>query len=381
MLLSNAFRPDPRVQREAQALADSGYEVTVICWDREAKLPAQEVQGKVTIVRVHSVRSAYGVGPRQLRYLPRFWSEAARLAAPLQPDLVYCHDLDTLYAGWRLKRRLGCPLIYDAHEHYPALMSLYLPAPLVWVLAQWERWLLRRVDGVVTASSVLADEFAVQGIRPVIALGNFQAIEPYAAVGQQESAALRCALAVPAEQLLVAYIGGFSRNRMILPLVEAAPLLPDVSIHLWGDGAQRTAIEEAAAAQPNVHYHGWLAAADLPRAFAAADAIVYCLRLDYPGAVYNAPNTLSQAMAAGRPVIANNVGDLGRMVRAADCGLLLDEVTPQALAIAIQQLRDRDRRAWLGANGLRAARTIYNVQTLQRELVDLVETVLAGKVT
>jgi colanic acid biosynthesis glycosyl transferase WcaI len=255
-------------------------------------------------------------------------------------------------------------------------MSLYLPAPFVWGLARWERWLLRRVDGVVTASSVLRDEFAAQGVQPVITLGNFQDVEPYAAISQDEAAALRSDLGVPAGQLLVAYIGGFSRNRELLALIEAAPLLSGASIHLWGDGAQRAAVEQAAAVQPNVHFHGWLAATDLPRAFAAADVIVYCLRVDYPGAVYNAPNTLSQAMAAGRTIIANNVGDLGRMVRAADCGLLIPQTTPEAIAGAIDQLRDPALRRRLGANGLNAAQTTYNAQSLQRQWVEMVAAVL-----
>lgn len=377
MLLSNAYRPDPRVQREAQALAQSGYQVTVICWDREVTLPASERDGSVSIARIHSVRSAYGSGSRQLLYLPRFWAAAIRQAAAMQPDLVYCHDLDTLYAGWRVKQRLGCPLIYDAHEHYPALMSLYLPPPLVWALARWEHWLLRRVDATVTASSVLRDEFAALGVEPVITLGNFQDITPYAAVTDEQATRLREQLGLTPDQLLVAYIGGFSRNRMILPLIEAASFMPDVSIHLWGDGAQRAAVEEAAARHGNVHYHGWLSAPELPAAFAAADVIVYCLRLDYPGAVYNAPNTLSQAMAAGRPIIANDVGDLGRMVRAADCGVLLDEATPQAIAAAIQQLRHPAERARLGANGQRSAQSTYSAEALHFELVGLADAVLA----
>jgi hypothetical protein len=48
--------------------------------------------------------------------------------------------------------------------------------------------------------------------------------------------------------------------------------------------------------------------------------IFYGLRLDYPGAIYNAPNTLSYAMTAGHPVVATNLGDLGRSVRQSECG-------------------------------------------------------------
>ena len=278
----------------------------------------------------------------------------------MEPDVVHCHDLDTLYAGWRIKKRLGCPLIYDAHEHYPAMMSLSFPPALVRGFALWERRLIRRVDATITASTVLGDEFASRGVSPVITLGNYHDLEPYRAVTAAEVRDLRTRLGVAPDDVLVAYVGGFSPNRMLLPMIEAAGLLPAVKFHIWGDGVQRAAIEQAAAARSNVSYHGWLAAKDLPRHFKAADVIFYGLKLDYPGAVYNAPNTLSCAMAAGRPVVATDVGDLGRIVRAADCGVLLGEVTPRAIAAAIEQLLDPATRARLGGNGLRAAEGPYN---------------------
>jgi glycosyltransferase involved in cell wall biosynthesis len=158
---------------------------------------------------------------------------------------------------------------------------------------------------------------------------------------------------------------------MLLPMIEAADLLPQVRFHLWGDGAQRAAVEQAAAGRPNVSYHGWLPSSELPRHFKAADVIFYGLRLDYPGAIYNAPNTLSYAMAAGRPVVATDVGDLGRMVRAADCGILIGEATPRAIAAAIEQLLEPATRARLGANAGRAARGPYSATAQRAELIAL----------
>ena len=37
MLLSKEFCNDPRVNKEAKALVDSGYDVTVLMWDRQGK--------------------------------------------------------------------------------------------------------------------------------------------------------------------------------------------------------------------------------------------------------------------------------------------------------------------------------------------------------
>ena len=375
MLLANAFRPDPRLV-QASILVEHGYRVTIICWDREAELPAHDLWKEIEIVRVHTVRSAYGSGWRQLFYLPRFWRAAIQISLKLKPNLVHCHDLDTLYAGARIKQRLHCPLVYDAHEHYPALMSLYLPTLFVNALERWERWLLQKVDATITASTVLRDEYLKQGVHPVVTLGNFQDTEPYTAVTDEEVIALRTQLGLVPNTLLVAYIGGFSRNRMLLPLVAAASHLPDMRFGFWGDGLQREELEAAAAKVKNVDYYGWLPVSELPKYFAAADIIYYCLRLDYVGAVYNAPNTLSNAMAAGRPILSNDVGDLGRIVGNTNCGMLIEEATPSSISAALTKLRDPELRAKLGENGRRAAHSEYGAASLQVQLIELYRTML-----
>jgi glycosyltransferase involved in cell wall biosynthesis len=371
MILSNAFRPDPRVDQEARTLSGRGYQVTVICWDRRGEMAEQETRDGFRIVRVKNVTAGYGTGWRLSYQIPRFWRRAVRLGIESEPDVVHCHDLDTLYAGWRIKKRLGCRLIYDAHEHYPAMMALSFPPAFVKGFTLWERRLMRRVDATITASTVLRDEFASRGVSPVVTLGNYHDLAPYRAVTGAEVSELRAQLGVAPDEVLVAYIGGFSPNRMLLPMIEAAGLLPQVKFHIWGDGAQRAAIKQAAAGRANVSYHGWLAATELPRHFKAADVIFYGLKLDYPGAVYNAPNTLSCAMAAGRPVVATDVGDLGRIVRAADCGVLLGEATARTIAAAIERLLDPATRSRLGSNALRAAEEPYNAAAERSRLLEL----------
>lgn len=374
MLRSNPYRPDPRVARAAHALVRAGYRVTLICWDRRAELPARERAAGIEIMRVHRVRSGYAVGWRQLRHVPVFWREAVRMALPLAPHIVHCHDLDTLPAGWVLKRRLGCALVYDAHEHYPAVLSLYLPRVLVRALALIENLLLPRVDAAITASTVLGEEFRRRGVEPVVAVGNYADLGRFEGLGDVEVESARADLGVSAARLLVGYIGGFTRDRLLRPFLDAADLLPDVQFHLWGDGPQRWVVEEAAAARANVRYHGWLPDAAVPLHFRALDVVYYGLRTDYVGAPYAAPNALGLAMAAGRPIVASAIGDLARVVAATQCGLLLEDSTPEAIAAAVRRLVVAAERQRLGANGLRAARERYNAEAAQRPHVELYRT-------
>jgi len=369
MILSNPYRPDPRVQREIEGLVDAGYLVSLIAWDRKAELKASETSSGFEIHRVQDIQTVYGAGWRQLFYLPRFWRKAVRIGQSLDPDVVHCHDLDTLWTGVRLKKMTGCRLVYDAHEHYPAMMSLYLPGMMVKTLARWEKRLIQSADVTITASTVLGDLYREEGISPVTTIGNYPQFERFSSVDPEEVQTVRRSLNEGGNNLLIGYIAGLSRNRMILPLIESAALLPEVQYHVWGDGAQREAVESAAAGQQNVHYHGWLPFDQLPVHFHALDIIYYGLRVDYPGAVFNAPNTLTQSMASGRPIIASNVGDLGRIVKDSECGYLLSNVTPEAIAEAIVVLSDKQVREKMAENGRRAAKSKYNAAAAQEELV------------
>jgi glycosyltransferase involved in cell wall biosynthesis len=372
MLLSNAFRPDPRVLKEANSLAAAGYSVTVICWDRLGELPTEDtLESGVRIQRIHKVRTVYGAGARQILYTPRFWNAAIRKALPLKPDLVHCHDLDTLYAGWQIKKKLGCKLLFDAHEDYPALMSLYLPGVFIRLLNMFEHRMLKHVDATAAASTVFMDKVKAAGFTPVAHIPNVQYLAPFRAVSQEEIIQARRELGLTPEAYVISYIGGFTRNRLLLPLVESMRSLPEVTLLLFGDGHQRLAIEESIKGMANVKYLGWLPSNQVPLYSRLSDVVYYCLRPDYPGAIYNSPNTLSNAMAAGRPVIANDVGDLGRMVRKTGCGILLDEVTPQTIREAILKLSDPNLRTRLGKAGRQAAESEFNWSTAENHLLEL----------
>ncbi len=370
MLLSNAFRPDPRVEKEANSLAAAGYQVTIIAWDRQAELPAEEtLPGGERILRIHSVPTIYGAGARQILRTPRFWSAAIQAALPLEPEIVHCHDLDTLYAGVRLKKRLGCRLVYDAHEDYPSLMLLYLPRFMVAMLKIFERWLVRQADAVLAASSVSLDKLAGLGVHNPTYLPNVPDLASYDAVTPEQVALRRAELGLSPEAYVVGYIGGFTRNRLLLPLVDAVRGLPEVTLLLWGDGHQREALQAAIHGATNIRYLGWLPASQVPLHTRLVDVVYYCLEPGYPGAVFNAPNTLSNAMAAGKPVIANEVGDLGRIVRQTGCGVLIDRVNAQSIGEVISRLEDADLRAQLGSAGRRAAEAEYHWGQVSQRLL------------
>lgn len=89
------------------------------------------------------------------------------------------------------------------------------------------------------------------------------------------------------------------------------------------------------------------------------------------------PNTLVEAMAAGRPVVATDVGGVADAVRHDDNGLLVPPRDPQALAAAIDRLlSDRDRAQLMGDRGLARARGEFTAAVIIGSLERLYDQLL-----
>ncbi len=372
MLLSNAYRPDPRVQKEARALARAGYRVAVICWDRRGEFaPVQEQDGFA--VRRICVRSGYSAGSRQILHLPRFWWRAVQELRTLRPDLIHAHDLDTApaaawYAAWR-----RIPWIFDAHECYPEQIRPQVHPLIYRLLLILERQMARRATRVLTVGELLAERFRTMGGR-VAVIGNYQAREaflPKRAISRED-------LGLRPNDYVVAYIGGFTAARAILPLIAATDLCRDVTVLLLGDGPQRAAIETALPSHPRVRYLGLVPQEDVADYTALADVIYYGLYAADGNSRYSSPNALFNALAAGKPLLTTDVGEIARIVRQEACGIVVAEPTPALLADALARLADPAVRLPLAENARRAGETKYHWRVAEETLLCIYRHLLRG---
>ncbi len=374
MLLDNAFRPDPRVANEARALAEAGYAVTILAWDREGGRPRCESWHGVRVQRL-GPRSRHGRGTAQILYLAVFWWHCLRWLVGREVDAVHCHDFDTLPAGWLAAAAKRCRLVYDAHESYADMLGANV-APWVKGAVAWvERLLCRRADAALTVGSLLAAELGRRGARRTWVVGNWKRLDAFA-VEPAVVAARRHAIGLngsrgPAPCLLVTYIGWLNADRGIEPLLEAVARCEGVALVVGGDGPSAPAVRRAADRCDRIRYLGFVEPADIPLYTAMADVVYYGLDATNVNARYSAPNKLFEALAAGRAVVCNAIGEIGRIVREEGCGVAVEELARDALAAALDELRQPGRLAACQARAREAGRQRYNWARAERQLLGL----------
>jgi glycosyltransferase involved in cell wall biosynthesis len=158
--------------------------------------------------------------------------------------------------------------------------------------------------------------------------------------------------------------------------VRALPALGDrrYSLAFVGGGRDQPQVEEELRAQGLGDRVALLGDRhDVPALLAGADVFVLASRSE------GAPLSILEAMAAGLPVVASDVGGVAELVADGATGLLVPAGEPAALARALARLLDdRALRERMGAAGRARARDRFDLPELRAAHLDLYARVLAG---
>jgi glycosyltransferase involved in cell wall biosynthesis len=366
MLLTNAYDPDPRVRNEALALLDMGCRVRLFAWDRDLKAPRRECMEGVEVERVF-LRSVHGRGTMQIVFYAVLYLKMLWKGWRTPFDIVHCHDLDTLPLGFVLAMLRCKPLVYDAHESFPDMISRNVHPLVVRGLVWLENFMIRRTDLLITVGEKLREYFAARGARRTVVVGNWKRLSEYSRTHEQ-NLEVRQRLGIPADALVVVYITNLLKDRHIEELLHAIDACPDIWLIIGGKGTLENVVRQQAAKTPRVVYTGFVRADDVPVYTCAADVVYYGFDSDNPNARFSAPNKLFEALAAGRPLITGNFGEIGDVVRKGGCGIVLSEYTEQQIQNALSVLRDPQVRQQMAHNAEELGSTLMNWEKAEETL-------------
>jgi glycosyltransferase involved in cell wall biosynthesis len=264
------------------------------------------------------------------------------------------------------------------HTFHGTVFSGYFGAPKSGMIQRAERFLGGRSDRILALSERQRDELIEYRIAPpprieIVPLGleldRFRGGDRLAA-----RAALGIAPGTVAVVAMCRLVPVKRIDRMLRAMAVAMASDPALRLYVVGDGAERAGLERQAVAlgiANRVTFAGW--SSDPPRWYAAADMIA--LTSDSEGT----PLSLIEAAAAGRAVVATDVGGVADVVLDGVTGIVVGREDETALAEALTRLgNDSSLRARLGAAAPeRAVR--YAAERLVDDLDSLYRHVLAER--
>jgi glycosyltransferase involved in cell wall biosynthesis len=226
-------------------------------------------------------------------------------------------------------------LVHTFHGH---VLQGYFAGPQQRAFVQFERVLAKHTDVLIAVSPEVRDELLDLGIgKPaqyrVVPLGFDLA--PLLAVGTPggPGGRLRTALGLAENVPLAGTVGRLVPVKDHATLFSAVASVPGLHLAVLGDGELRSTLEALASElgiSDRTHFAGWWT--DVPSALADLDVVVLSSRNE------GTPVALIEALAAGRPVVATDVGGVRHVVQDGETGWLCGPADAVGLARLLRQV-------------------------------------------
>lgn len=302
--------------------------------------------------------------------------EGRRLAAWLRAnrvDVVHAHDVYSNIFAIPWARFGGVPLTISSRrwwgDHYPPRLT----------------WLNRMSDRiahrVLTNSDIVSAAVAKEGKKAsaVLTIYNFVGEETFVSPSAEWIADRRREFGVRDGDTVLGIIANFHVVKDHATLLRAVAALASqhksFKLVLVGDGVERERLVA------------------LAESLGISDRVVFAGRRQDAGAYHwlfdisllsslaeGFPNTIVEAMAAGRPVVATRVGGVADAVSDGTTGILTPPENQQEMSRAIARLLDNPALARaMGEEGRKVARARFHADIVVRQLEDEYTRALSAK--
>jgi glycosyltransferase involved in cell wall biosynthesis len=313
----------------------------------------------------------------------------ARAVLRLVPELAGRFDLVHIqtpfvahWAGARLARRLGLPLVLTYHTHFEEYLHHYvpfLPRPLLRALARtMSRRQCHQAAAVIVPSTAFHEVLRGYGVRtPLNVLPTGLADESFA---HADGAAFRRTHGIEAGRPVILNVGRMAHEKNLAFLLEVtaalAPRVPGLLLVMAGEGPARAGLERRArelGVGDSVLWVGYLSRErKLLDCYRAADVFVFASRTETQGLV------LLEAMAQRVPVVSTAVLGTRDVLAAGEGALVSEEDVEEFAGKVLRLLRDPVLRASLGEAGRAHARERWSSAACAARLAALYAEVVAS---
>jgi len=382
MVVANAFVTATRVRREVRSLAGRGYELHILCWDRQGRHPSREKIAQCQICNIRLGKTAglpfsrlyYVMAAILFQVITFIW--ILKQVATSHAVILHAHDFNTLpgSAVAKLFLRNRVRLVYDCHELTPGLYQEWFGSFVAAVVGSVERAAVSHADAIVSVNEAVHSHLK-QGnpVRAEIiyncpAIAEIPKIQP---VDAKEKLGL-------SGRFVVLFSGWVRQDYDFDMILEAArdlerSHLTDIIFVFIGPSETMVPLIDTvtnAGVRSFFDFRGWVPESELFTYYLASD-LCYAVTRDLgPSTKILTPIKMFESMACGVPVIVRDGTLAAEIVRHWGCGTVIK--TGSSFADELIRLKqNKEKLRTLGAAGLNAYHQAYSWNLMEARLMQL----------
>ncbi len=357
---------DPAVHKICQCLAQNGYSVRLLVWDRQQNLTDTNAL-KYTVDKFN-LKAPYDKLSAVL-YLPFWWMYELYYLLRHPADVIHACDFDTLIPAILAKILKRTKLCYTIYDFYADNLPTQIPTIIRTVVTYAEKHGIGYTDALFLVDE--ARYVQVEGAE----IHNLAYIYNTPPDVHNPRSLVTKSIGSKTESITIFYAGALHEDRGLKQVIMAIDEVPDVKLILAGVGSILDYLEQIPAEHKcRVQYLGWLPYEKVIRHTTEADVLFAFYNPEIPNNRYASPNKLFEAMMCGKPIIVNDNSSMADIVRTEGCGLVVPYGDVDAIKHAVLTLKnDPALCKHLGENGRRAYETKYNWGIMEERLLEIYE--------
>lgn len=310
MILTNRFDPDVRVYKEAKYLLSKGFNVEILCWDRESEYKSREtevVEG-INIKRFYPY-AKYGSGYKQIIPYIRFIKECKNYLRESEYDYLHCHDLDGVIVGNHIKNS-NSKLVFDMHEFYEVQGS---KQKIRYIVRTIVNNMQTKSDAIIYVNKMQKDVMKKKNINKLIYIPNYPIADDFGDCEKSKS-----------EKLRISYIGAVRQYNEMKNLMDGCTGLNNIKISIHGTGIAYKKLNDIKDNYENVDVTGVYHFSESSSLYSETD-VLYAI---YPMNTFQNRNAYPvkffEAIITKTPIIVSKGSVLEKFIMENDIGFAVD---------------------------------------------------------
>jgi len=247
-----------------------------------------------------------------------------------------------------------------------------------------DKILLRNFDNIIAVSDLLRNKLLISriGREKIVVINNGVDLACFQAKSNNPQAAksrllIKKSLGILEYDKVVGTVGRLSEEKGHIYLLQAFEMLckelPNVKLLFVGDGILK---KELQAATIKLHMENKVIFAgtrdDIPELLNVMDIFVL------PSLVEAMPMALLEAMASIRPIIATNVGSVGKLIKNNETGILIEPGDPVAIKNSIIALfQNSENASALALKSFENVKNNFSSENMVKKYVSLYENLIS----
>lgn len=298
----------------------------------------------------------------------------------ISPDIIHCHNLETLLGGVALAEKCNAKVIYDAHE-----METERAPPMTYqekkFIKNLEQDLLKKTSLLISVSDKILEFYKKKyGLERTALILNSPKLSCHSS-----NINLHKFAKISSKKKIIVYTGIITatNGRGLYTLSEALKYLPDYELLIIGprhheNDNSLSDVAKIHGTQQQIHFFPSVKH-DKVVSFIKSANVGVCLIQDITLSYrYSLPNKLFEYISANVPVCVSDLPEMSKIVKELRIGIVVNQTDPKAIASAIIKICKNKKSYKLNEKTLSIFKEKYlwSVQEkkLLREYSDLLAT-------